>query len=152
MKILIATDGSPFSQAAIEKVAEILPNTAETKVKMLGVYEKLSPVTGDPFGASLQYYVEAENAARKLSEDAVTEAADLLKSRFPETMFAVSTDVQCGRTARVIVDAAAEWPADLIVVGSHGYGFWERNLLGSVSNSVVHHAACSVLVVRMPAV
>ena len=38
---------------------------------------------------------------------------------------------------------------DLIVVGSHGRGFWGR-LLGSVSDGVVHHAPCSVLVVRKP--
>ena len=34
------------------------------------------------------------------------------------------------------------------VAGSHGYGFWERNLLGSVSDAVVHQAHCTVLVVR----
>jgi hypothetical protein len=40
--------------------------------------------------------------------------------------------------------------ADLIVVGSHGYRALERFLLGSVSQSVVSHAACSVEVVRCP--
>ncbi len=47
-----------------------------------------------------------------------------------------------------IVEEAQKWSADLIVLGSHGYGFWERMLLGSVSNAVVHHAPCSVLIVR----
>ena len=38
--------------------------------------------------------------------------------------------------------------ADLIIVGSHDYNRWERLLLGSVSDSVIHHAPCSVLLVR----
>ena len=50
-----------------------------------------------------------------------------------------------------IVGHATPAAADLIVLGSHGYKTWERLLLGSVSNSVVHHAPCSVLIVRSPA-
>jgi nucleotide-binding universal stress UspA family protein len=60
----------------------------------------------------------------------------------------VANEVLRGGAAPAIVEAACEWDADLIVVGSHGYGFWSRALLGSVSNSVVHHAPCSVLIVR----
>ncbi|MGE5112215.1 MAG: universal stress protein [Acidobacteriaceae bacterium] len=47
-----------------------------------------------------------------------------------------------------MVKAANEWPADLIVIGSHGRGGVERLLLGSVAESVTRHAACPVLVVR----
>ena len=47
---------------------------------------------------------------------------------------------------RVGVDEAS---ADLIVVGSHGYGVWDRFLLGSVSQAVALHAKCSVEIVRV---
>jgi nucleotide-binding universal stress UspA family protein len=47
-----------------------------------------------------------------------------------------------------IIDHAAEWHADLIVAGSHGWEGLNRFLLGSVSESVVRHAPCSVEVVR----
>ena len=53
-----------------------------------------------------------------------------------------------GRPAQFIVDAAKEFEADMIIVGSHGRGFWGKLTLGSVSDAVVHHAPCSVLVVR----
>jgi nucleotide-binding universal stress UspA family protein len=56
--------------------------------------------------------------------------------------------VLTGSARRTIVEAAEAWGADLIVVGSHGYRSWERMLLGSVSQAVAAHAACSVEIVR----
>ena len=52
-----------------------------------------------------------------------------------------------GRPAQVIVDIAAELQANLIVIGSHGFGVLDR-VLGTTAARVVNHAACSVLVVR----
>lgn len=151
MKILLATDGSVFSRAAIENAAGFMANSPDTEIKIISVYETLRPVTGDPFGATTQYYLEAENASRKIAEDAVTEALGLIRARFPDMKFTVSTSVESGRASRVIVELADDWKADMIVLGSHGSGFWERNFMGSVSDAVVHHAHCSVLIVRMPA-
>jgi nucleotide-binding universal stress UspA family protein len=56
--------------------------------------------------------------------------------------------VRYGDARSCIVDEAKEWGADLIVVGSHGYTGLKRLLLGSVAQSVVTHAPCSVEVVR----
>jgi nucleotide-binding universal stress UspA family protein len=53
-----------------------------------------------------------------------------------------------GMPEQILLETAKEWNADLIVVGSHGRGFWGRMLLGSVTDALVHHAPCSVLVVR----
>ena len=58
----------------------------------------------------------------------------------------VTADVVHGPAAKALIDASRE--ADLVVVGSHGYGGFTGLLLGSVSTQVVHHAACSVMVVR----
>jgi nucleotide-binding universal stress UspA family protein len=46
------------------------------------------------------------------------------------------------------VRAAKAWPADLIVIGSHGRAGIVRTLLGSVAEGVMRHASCPVLVVR----
>ena len=64
--------------------------------------------------------------------------------------FKVATTTEEGNPKSVIVDFAAKWPADLIVMGSHGDKGFDRFLLGSVSESVVRHAPCSVQVVRLP--
>ncbi|MBK6590709.1 MAG: universal stress protein [Acidobacteria bacterium] len=50
----------------------------------------------------------------------------------------------------MVVEAAEEWNADMIVVGFARPRFWSRALLGSISDSVCKHAKCSVLVVRKP--
>lgn len=56
--------------------------------------------------------------------------------------------VRVGTPGPEIVKTAAEWPADLIVIGSHGRGGVSRALLGSVAEYVMRHAACPVLVIR----
>ena len=55
-----------------------------------------------------------------------------------------------GSPKSVILEEAEKFGADLIVVGSHGYGMVEGFLLGSVSNAVALHAKCSVEIVRSP--
>jgi len=53
-----------------------------------------------------------------------------------------------GDPRSVIVDESEDWQADLIVLGSHGYTRIKKWLLGSVAQSVVSHASCSVEIVR----
>ena len=60
----------------------------------------------------------------------------------------MSTRIREGIPKDVIVEEAREWGADLIVLGSHGYGFVKRLVLGSVAAAVVAAAPCSVQVVR----
>ena len=55
--------------------------------------------------------------------------------------------VDLGSPWRALVDAAREIQADLLVIGSHGYGGIDR-LLGTTAAKVVNHASCSVLVIR----
>jgi nucleotide-binding universal stress UspA family protein len=59
-----------------------------------------------------------------------------------------SSEAILGHAEEVILAAAREWPADLILVGSHGHRAWERFMLGSVSQAVAWHAHCSVEIVR----
>lgn len=148
MKVLVATDGSEFSNAAIEKVPLFLGNDRATEIKIMSVYEVPVPMAAEPFAISAEYYAELSNINQSAAEANADAAAAALTEQFPKAD--VSVVIGFGNPAPMIVEEARKWKADLIVVGSHGFGFWNRLLLGSVSNSVLHHAPCSVLVVRAP--
>lgn len=57
-----------------------------------------------------------------------------------------------GRPASVVLDEATAWSADLVLVGTRGLGPFSAALLGSVSDEIVDHATCPVLVVRRPSI
>jgi nucleotide-binding universal stress UspA family protein len=148
MKILIATDGSDFSRTAIEKCCRMLNLSENPQIKIVSVYEQMAPMAAEPFAISAQYYQEMMDLARKQCESFAADSAEQIKRTLAGSISDIEIDVRLGAPARVIVDEAKEWNADLIVVGSHGRGFWGRLTLGSVSDAIVHHAPCSVLVAR----
>lgn len=147
MKILIATDGSEASKSVIETVCQLVADAENTAVKIISVVGTFAPMVAEPFALSAEYYAEMEKATNEQANSTVERAGADLKRLCPN-LGEVSTEVLFGHAAEIIVEAARRYDADLIVVGSHGYGFWSRALLGSISNSVVHHAPCSVLIVR----
>lgn len=145
-KILIATDGSDFGTKAVDEACDFV-DPDKTEVKIISAYFPTVYVGTDPTFTSSSIYSQIEKDLKSAAIGVVEKAEDRIRRLFPDQKFRVSTQVMQGPAAKEIIDEAARWKADLIVVGSHGYGFWGR-LLGSVSNDIVHHAPCSVLVVR----
>lgn len=146
MKILLAIDGSPCSDIAVEEIASRPWPTGST-VRILNSFELPLPPTPEGWAIPANYFEEMDQAIRKQSYAIVDEAAEKLRPRLDKTIEVVKQSVP-GPPRAVILDEAESWGADLIVIGSHGYGRLERLLLGSVSQSVVTHAKCSVEVVR----
>ena len=147
MKILFATDGEKQGEAALEMVQRFDLGEGD-QVKIVSVVDMAVPMAFDVYGESLPDTTSIERTARANAGNLLDAAAEKLRSQFPDVE--ISTDVLFGSPDSRIVEAAEEMRPDLVVVGSHGYSRWERLLLGSVSDSVVHHAPCSVLVVRTP--
>jgi len=146
MKILLATDGSAHSKAAVEEVAR-RPFPLNTKVRIVSVYERTALITAmGPMGVSQEYYAAADLQASKVAETATEIASKILHKKNPS--LTISTIVIQGSPKSSILEEAEKFGADLIVVGSHGYGAVERFLLGSVSQAVALHAECSVEIVR----
>ena len=142
MKILIAVDDSPFSGGLLRAVVTQF-RTGNTEVRILHVLQPIGPA---PPQMAPGYAPELEEQ-KKPAHELVERIAKELHS----AGFNVNTAVEVGDIRETIIDSAAEWRADLIVVGSHGQRGMQRFLLGSVAEFVARHAKCSVEIVRTPA-
>lgn len=146
MRVLIATDGSKCSDAAIKEVAA-RPWPENSEFKVISAFQ--IPLNPAPEAWALQpeCYDEMERAEREQAQQSVEVACAELRMANDGTANVIG-QVLPGSPQSVILEEAEKWKADLIVVGSHGYGTWHRLILGSVSQAIVLHANCSVEVVR----
>lgn len=134
MKILLAVDGSKFSDLATKTVVSFV-RPQDTEVLVVSIVETRGPELGAP---PKDHFTHAQDAANKAAQTLRTAGFQALVRVFEE-------DARTG-----ILDTAAEWRPDLIVLSSHGHSGMRRFLLGSVAESVARHADCSVLIVRIP--
>jgi nucleotide-binding universal stress UspA family protein len=144
--LLLADDGSAGARAAAEKVVH-WPIFAGLPVRVVSVaprsmtWQPAYPTKYSP--ADPESYREMSRAAIEAHERVAEEAARRLTIAGRPAV----ADVLSGDAAREIVTAARDAHADLIVTGTRGHTGLARLVLGSVARNVVHHAACSVLVV-----
>jgi nucleotide-binding universal stress UspA family protein len=148
MKILLSTDGSHFSKTAIEFCRNVIHDSRSTSLKIVSAVESPTPLSAEPYAMSAEFYGQIIDTVNERAREFVEEAKLQVNMIFPDGFREFTAEVIAGSPEQVIVETAQSWGADLIIVGSHGYGFWSRALIGSVSNAVVNHAPCSVLVVR----
>lgn len=148
MKVLIATDGSEFSNEAIKKCCRIINKTDNLEIKVISVYERVPLIGTEPFAVSAEYINDMGKAMKKEAEDYAKQAVKIINKSLTDCSFELTTKVEMGIPEQEILETAREWNADLIAVGSHGRGFWGRTMIGSTSDAIVHNAHCPVLVVQ----
>lgn len=141
MKILVAVDGSGFSNLAVAQAAEIAA-AQRGEILLLTV----SSVINMGSYAAVAYMPDStwEVPTKAQAEEILDEAALMLEARG----LAVRKLHKLGGISDTILEVADEEGIDLIVVGSHGRTGLTRFLLGSVSSQVASHAPCSVLVAK----
>lgn len=147
MKILLATDGTKHSEAAV-KMATNFAFPSGSSIKIVSIVDMAVPLSIDAYAGYIPSTFEIEKTAKENATNILAETKASLGEKLPNVT--ITSEVLLGSPESRIVETAEEMKADLIIVGSHGYNRWERLLLGSVSDSVIHHAPCSVLVVRSP--
>jgi nucleotide-binding universal stress UspA family protein len=145
MKILLATDGSACSDAAVSEVCA-RPWPGASEVEVLHVIWTRLPMFPDPAFAFVAAHETLLMEARSRAPELLEGIAGRIRAAHPGLR--VTTKVVEGPPKTAIVDEASAWHADLIVVGAHGAGATRRLLLGSVSQTVALHAPCSVEIVR----
>ncbi len=146
MRVLLAVDGSPCSDAALAEIAA-RPWPAGTEFKVVTAYELPLMPTPEAWTIAPDYTERLQEAVIKQAQATLETARERL-SNMQGRSFTVTSEIMAGSPKNAILELSESWKADLIVVGSHGYRAWERLWLGSVSQAVVSHAKCSVEVVR----
>lgn len=139
-RILLATDGSPSSRRATEE-AVALAGATGWPLTIVTVWHL--PTTGFGYGY-LAPVAELSEAAQEQGRQTLEAAGAAAREAGIEPELRLLDGVP----ADEICDLAAERGATLVVVGAHGWGPVQRLLFGSVSQAVLHHAPCPVLVVR----
>jgi nucleotide-binding universal stress UspA family protein len=148
IKILVATDGSEYSTAAIQSVAS-RPWPKESVAKVVSIPEPFMPLGEFPYfelRETEELNAAALNDAKRYAEAGVEMLAKAGLNATAETPLPRDSD------AREIVKDAERWPAQLVVLGSHGRRGFDRLTIGSVAEHVAMHAPCSVEVIRAPLV
>lgn len=150
MRILLAIDGSQCSQAAAQSLKNQF-RSGDTEIHVLHAIDwpRLFPdsfsfAVGPEFAAEFQLFLDRERRQAH-------ELADAAAASFRAAGFRAGSVVMECDPKKAILDYAAKWNPDLIVVGSHGRRGIDRIVLGSVSEAVVRHAHCSVQIMRSSA-
>lgn len=146
MKILLAIDGSSFSDEAVKEVAR-RPWPTGSEVRVVSVVEPPLLPTVESWVPPDNYIEALEKAGEDQARAIIGKAADRITKEQGDKL-RVSTAIVRGHPKHAIIDEAEAWEADLIVVGSHGYRGLTKLWLGSVSQAVASHAKCSVEIVR----
>lgn len=144
--VLLATDGSEIATDAVRRGVEILGGDHRylALTVVLPAYAPAAavapmdthPTVIDPV---LEDEIEREDRERSVAE---IEALGRVLGVALEPL------VEMGDPGSTICAVAEREAADVVVLGSHGHGWLQRVLIGSVSSHVLHHAPCAVMVMR----
>lgn len=148
MKVLIAVDDEPESEDAMSFAQQLLPddaavivvNVARSTITPYGTIGGL----GAAYAGSPTLSADADIRAQELAD----REAEQVAARAGEALHATDVRVEHGDVGPTICKLAEDEGVDLVVLGTHDRSRWSRLWFGSVSDHVVHHAPCPVLVVR----
>jgi len=145
--IVVGTDGSDTASRAVQAAAE-LAGAADGAVLHIVCVAK--PVSHTAVAVAESASASAGVARAEWEDDAAKDLAAVLdraKASVADTAPSIETYARFGSPAEVLCELGDQVRADLIVVGNRGMQ-GGRRFLGSVPNSVSHHAPCSVLIVN----
>jgi len=152
--IVVGTDGSAGAAKAVLASAELAAAQGECALHIVTVQRPVSPTAlaaselaaAAPVTAEANWEEEIRAELDRLLREASETAVEASRTVGRDTSgLTIETHARFGNPAEVLCDIAAHLEADLLVVGNRGMQ-GGRRFLGSVPNSVSHHAPCSVLI------
>ena len=146
MNIVVATDGSEASVDAARRSMDVLhPDARVVVVMVIPAYEDPMEDAGGIEGSAISYE-QAEKDWKKATAEGQSALDRTAAVLGPDVESRLLPDDQLPGPA--IVRAAHEMDADVLVIGASNRGWLSRHFGGSVSDYVVHHAPCPVMLVR----
>lgn len=146
-KILLASDGSPASGMALLEAAKLAREGSELMVLTVVV----DPLTSfaSPYGLSYDAGL-VRNAALESGREALERTVAQLEEMGIKVQGQLLdlTETASTNIAAAILEEAQAWPADVVVIGTHGRGGFKRFFLGSVAETLLRIATLPVLLVR----
>ena len=153
-RIIVAVDESEESMYALSWcLGNLLAQTTTKSTTLILLYVKPPPPVYSSLDAT--EYLFAGDAVASMAKygrnlvNSVMNRAELVFRDF-NTKIKVEKKVGSGEAKDVICAAVEKLGADVLVMGSHDYGFFKRALLGSVSDHCAKHVKCHVVVVKRP--
>jgi nucleotide-binding universal stress UspA family protein len=148
-KILLATDGSREAELAATTAADLAKSTG-SELHVLYVGEAVNPYAegvglAGAEAAPPRFDAEHKGEFERQARDVLDAEAERVRAAGGAV---AQAHLSMGKVDHEVVTLAQEMGAGLIVLGSRGWGGIRRALMGSVSDSVVRHAHCPVMVVR----
>lgn len=145
MKVLIAIDDSEYSEAAVQSVLD-RPWPANSEFMIMTVVEPIYTEYAYPEGQVLEASKEAQMQLIANRQDLLGSTVRRLRKAFPDL------EASCwlfeGGIAETIVKEAKDWPADLLVLGSHGRTGLMKLFMGSISEQIATALPCSLEIVK----
>jgi nucleotide-binding universal stress UspA family protein len=151
-QLLVALDGSPAAEHVLEH-AEALASAFGSTVTLLRATVSVETILAETAGAETIGEIAPVIDPTPIVEadhDTAAEYLNGIAARLRQRNLKVNTEVPEGEPAEVIVRRAGEIRASLILMTTHGRSGLKRLVFGSVADSVLRHAPCPVLLVRVP--
>lgn len=147
--MVVAIDDSEHSYNALMWTLQHFFSPPSSPFRLVIVHAKPTPTSvvglAGPGAADVLPYVESD--LKKIASRAINKAKELCQSY---SVNDVAVEVTEGDARNVLCEAVDKYHADMLVLGSHGYGAIKRAVLGSVSDYCAHHAHCTVMIVKKP--
>ncbi|KAL1293754.1 hypothetical protein HN51_054412 [Arachis hypogaea] len=151
-KIMVAVDQSEESMHALSWcLSNLISDT--NKKKLLLLHVKPPPAICSFDTAGYVFSPEVIAAMEKYSMElanSVMDKAEAICRNLNAADITMERVIEMGDAKNVICSTVQKLDADTLVMGSHGYGFFKRTLLGSVSDHCAKHAKCPVIIVKQP--
>ncbi|KAG6437153.1 hypothetical protein SASPL_102064 [Salvia splendens] len=153
VRVMVAIDDSGESFYSLQWVLDHLFGSQNNDEYLLNIIHVIEPfptymLPGAPAVFPSTSIVRSVNKAQEENASAILSRAIDMCTQTNQVH--INTSIIEGDPKEMICDLAEQMQVDLIVIGSRGLGKIKRALMGSVSNYVIHHAKCPVLVVKTP--